>query len=224
MRSKHIGAVLAVAALTFGAAGVSYAGATSGKVWLSTSITDATTPPVGTPDATFVPGAINYNPSDNPSVYTIGAFLNNPVFSNQSAAFVTDGGSGASMGVGTGNTFIQITGTVGLLSGANSFVVAHDDGVLLNITGFGNVVTATGPTAESFTPFTVNNPGAAGNFAFTLNYVECCSPPAALVWSINNVTVGGGVPEPAAWSMMILGVGMVGFTLRRRRQGVLLRA
>jgi hypothetical protein len=74
------------------------------------------------------------------------------------------------------------------------------------------------------TPFNVFNPGAAGNFAFTLNYVECCSPPAALVWSINDVTVRGGVPEPATWSLMIAGVGMVGFALRRRRGDVVLAA
>jgi hypothetical protein len=30
---------------------------------------------------------------------------------------------------------------------------------------------------------------------------------------------GGGVPEPATWAMMILGFGMIGAALRRRRVG-----
>ncbi len=36
--------------------------------------------------------------------------------------------------------------------------------------------------------------------------------------------VPGGVPEPATWAMMIIGFGMVGFTLRRRRLGGLVQA
>jgi hypothetical protein len=31
-----------------------------------------------------------------------------------------------------------------------------------------------------------------------------------------NLMIGGGVPEPATWAMMIAGFGMVGFALRRR--------
>ena len=31
-----------------------------------------------------------------------------------------------------------------------------------------------------------------------------------------NLMLGGGVPEPATWAMMIAGFGMVGFALRRR--------
>jgi hypothetical protein len=87
--------------------------------------------------------------------------------------------------------------------------------VVLNITGFGEVVDEPGPTAEDFTPFTVTNTGAAGDFAFNLQYVECCGPPATLQWTINDVVVG--VPEPATWTMMILGLGAIGATLRRRQ-------
>jgi hypothetical protein len=100
-------------------------------------------------------------------------------------------------------------------AGSNSFVVAHDDGVVLNIAGFGNVVNAPGPTAESVTPFNVFNPGPAANFAFTLNYTECCGPPAVLIWDINNVPVG--TPEPATWAMMGLGFAGLGFAGFRAR-------
>jgi hypothetical protein len=38
--------------------------------------------------------------------------------------------------------------------------------------------------------------------------------------STTTVPNAGGVPEPAAWTMMILGVGAIGAVLRRRRSGV----
>jgi hypothetical protein len=37
-----------------------------------------------------------------------------------------------------------------------------------------------------------------------------------LPFTINGTFVSGAVPEPASWAMMILGMGAVGFTLRRR--------
>jgi hypothetical protein len=46
-------------------------------------------------------------------------------------------------------------------------------------------------------------------------------PPFALV---SNVSLTAGVPEPAAWTMMIVGVGLVGGASRRRRAGVALTA
>jgi hypothetical protein len=216
----YVAGAVALAALA-ASAGAASAGADDGSIWLSVPSDSASTIPGTPPDATFSPGPIDYNPTDTPAIYTVGPFLNNPTFSNQSAAFVAAGGANANMGSGTGNTFIDITGTVGLLSGANSFVLAHDDGVVLNITGFGTVLNEPGPTAENFSPFTVTNPGPAGNFAFNLQYVECCGPPATLQWTINDVTVGG-VPEPATWAMMFLGVGFIGAGLRmvRRKDGM----
>jgi hypothetical protein len=35
---------------------------------------------------------------------------------------------------------------------------------------------------------------------------------------------GPGVPEPATWAMLILGVAMIGFAARRRNEGALLLA
>ena len=206
-----LAASLSAVALT-----TAHAGATAGSVWLNVASDSAATLPSGMADATFAPGAIDYNPTDSFSVYTLGAFLNNPVFNNQSAAFVAAGGANASFSYGSGNTFIDITGTIGLLNGNNAFVVAHDDGVVLNITGFGNVVDAPGPTAEDLTPFNVDNTGPAGNFAFNLQYVECCGPPATLQFSINNVTVG--VPEPSTWAIMLVGFGGLGAAMRARRK------
>ncbi len=50
----------------------------------------------------------------------------------------------------------------------------------------------------------------------------------ALAYGINNADdiVGGfiAVPEPAAWMMMLVGVAMIGFAARRRREGATLAA
>ncbi|HLZ83144.1 MAG TPA: PEPxxWA-CTERM sorting domain-containing protein [Caulobacteraceae bacterium] len=206
MRSSFAAAAAVVA---LAAAGVSHAGATAGSLWINDpTSTDASIVPAGPADATFNPGVINYD--SNVGGYTVGGFLNNPTFSNESAAFVLAGAGAAPLN----NTFVQITGTLGLNSGNNSFVVGHDDGVVLTVAGFGTVVNQAGPTAFTNTPFNVFNPGAPGNFAFTLNYTECCGPPAELLFTVNNVSPG--VPEPATWSLMLLGVGGIGGLMRRQ--------
>jgi hypothetical protein len=209
----------AAAVVSLSAAGASHASATAGSLWINvpTSAGNASIVPSGAADATFTPGAINYD--SNVGGYTVGGFLNNPSFSNESAAFIAAGAGTANLD----NTFVQITGTVGLLAGNNSFVVGHDDGVVLSIAGFGDVVSQPGPTAFTNTPFNVVNPGAAGNFAFTLNYGECCGPPAELLFTVNDVNVGG-IPEPATWSLMLLGVGGIGGVMRRQARRALAAA
>ena len=43
--------------------------------------------------------------------------------------------------------------------------------------------------------------------------------PIESVGQSGNVLIAGSVPEPATWTMLILGVAMVGFAARRRREG-----
>jgi hypothetical protein len=182
-----------------------------GKLWINDPNSgDASIIPAGSPDAEFATGAINYD--SRVTDYTIGGFLNNPTFIDPSAAFTAAGGGSAS----ADNIFLLLSGTIGLLSGNNSFVVEHDDGVVMNVAGFGNVVDMPGATAPSTTPFNVFNPGAAGNFDFTLQYTECCGPPAVLLLTINNVNPG--IPEPATWAMMLVGFGGLGAALRSARR------
>jgi hypothetical protein len=38
---------------------------------------------------------------------------------------------------------------------------------------------------------------------------------------LDNIVLSGGVPEPAAWATILLGFGLIGTTLRRRRGGAL---
>lgn len=163
----------------------------------------------GLPSANFTIGALGINFKTPPAAYTTAGFLNNPTFFNQVNGFNPNGTAN--------NLELVITGTVTLNAGANSFVVGHDDGIVLTIAGFGTVVNAPGPTSFSTSPFTVNA-ASAGDYAFTLEYSECCGQPADLLWSINAETVGGGgaVPEPA--SLTLFGSGMVGlYGMARRR-------
>lgn len=37
-------------------------------------------------------------------------------------------------------------------------------------------------------------------------------------FGVDNVTIGGAVPEPATWALMILGMGAVGFAMRRAKR------
>ena len=158
---------------------------------------------LGTPDALFNSGAINYQ--SQVTAYTLGAYLNNPTFYNESANFSTPV-SGYGPNANLNNTVFYFTGNLYLNAGANSFVVAHDDGLQLNIGGgIGLVVNQPGATGEVFTPFNVTAP-SAGTYSFQLVYGECCGAPADLVWTINNQQIGT-VPDGAA-TMSLLGIGL----------------
>jgi hypothetical protein len=101
-----------------------------------------------------------------------------------------------------------------LNAGDNSFVVPHDDGLTLFINGIGLVVDHPGPTSPVSTPFIVTA-ATAGLFDFTLQYGECCGPPAVLGLDINGQAVGNPTPEPI--SLALLGIGLGGLWLRRSR-------
>src|SRR5215471_4036414 len=142
MTFRTLKAALAAAAITLAGVGAAQALPTSGSIWINvpTSGANASIVPGTAPDATFSTGAINYTSS---SGYDPGDFLNHPLFSNESSAFVTACGASGT-GCSLNNSFVQITGTIGLNSGSNSFVVGHDDGAVMTIDTFGTVVSAPG--------------------------------------------------------------------------------
>lgn len=164
----------------------------------------------GLASANFTIGSAGINFQSPPAAYTTAAFLNNPTFSNQVNGFNPNGTAD--------NLELVITGSLYLNAGNNTLSVGHDDGAVLNIAGFGNVVNAPGPTSFQNTPFTVNNTGAAGMFNFTLHYAECCGGPSDLLFTVNDAPVGV-TPEPS--SFILLGSGLLGVAgIVRRRMGV----
>ena len=63
---------------------------------------------------------------------------------------------------------------------------------------------------------------SAGSFTFTgtggatmLNVASGGLPNVDAI--VDNISISGAVPEPAAWALMILGFGLVGGALRRAR-------
>ncbi len=156
------------------------------------------------PSAQFDTGAINYQ--SQIGGYTVGGFLNNPTFFNLMNGF--------NPAASDDNSFVTITGLIYLNSGANSFVVAHDDGISIYIDGIGSAIDQPGPTAEDFSPFTVTAP-SAGDYTFSLNYTECCGPPADLVWEIDQKVVGGAPDAASGLLLLSLGVGSLAIVSRK---------
>jgi hypothetical protein len=161
---------------------------------------------LGAADEVATVGAIDFREPSNSAVSTIADFLNNPADLDPTVGNLV-----------LNNTYFLFTGTLFLNAGVNSFVVPHDDGLQLTIGGIpGFIVDAPGPTGEVNTPFDVVAP-AAGTYNFTLSYGECCGGPAVLRFVVNDAPVGGGVPEPMTWALMIGGFAGVGGVLRRKR-------
>jgi hypothetical protein len=107
------------------------------------------------------------------------------------------------------STLTKFTGTVTVTTG-EKFSVGHDDGLTLSI---GGLLTINVPGPTGFAVTTATYTGPSGNKPFELVYGECCGPPAALVI---NLPLVSQVPEPA--TLAILGTGLVGLGLMRRRK------
>ena len=158
---------------------------------------------IGLEHASFNTTGINYN--SNVTGYTVATFLQNPTFFGATGGFNPNGVAD--------NIGIEFKGSTFLNAGVNSFVVPHDDGLTLTISGV-SVLFEPGPTAPVNTPFNVTV-SQSGFYTFDLLYVECCGAPAVLGFEVNGAPVGQ-VPEPG--SLALLGTGLVGLagTLRRR--------
>ena len=168
---------------------------------------DASIVPSATlPSADFNSPDINFQINNSGST-SLATFLNNPVFFNLQNGFDSS--------LAANNSFLEITGQTFLAAGANSFVVGHDDGVVLTFAdpAIGLVVNAGGPTGLVLTPFTVNAV-TAGLYAFDLKYTECCGGPADLVFSINGAPVGTPTPEPA--TSLVTGLALTALPILRK--------
>jgi hypothetical protein len=175
----------------------------TGTVWENTpdasNASDTANMAANLPSAQFVSTAIQFCsvPGGEPgcpatSAYNVSAFLNFPVFSNQVNAFDPN----QDMGAGTGGTEVQLAGSIYLTAGDNNFMIGHDDGFTMQISGGPGTVTCStqsgllcvntpGTSAFASTPFTITAT-VAGIYNFTLNYSECCGPPAYLLFAYAN--------------------------------------
>jgi hypothetical protein len=160
----------------------------------------------GLASASFTIGAAGIDFQSPPAAYTVASFLNNPTFSNVVNGFNANGVAN--------NLELVITGSLFLNAGNNNLVVGHDDGAVLNIAGFGNVVNAPGPTSFSTSPFTVNA-ATAGLYNFTLEYTECCGAPADLEFTVNNAPITS-TPEPSSFALFGTGLFAAAGIVRRR--------
>lgn len=189
----------------------------TGTIWTntpdSTNAGDTANMSSSLPYATFTAPGVNFCAGTNNGTctstgYTVGDFLNSgdATITNTFNSFSssTTMASGTSQNPGPG-TEVQLTGSIYLITGSNLFDIAHDDGVVISLSGgIGNVLNDPGPTSLVTTPFTITAP-STGLYTFTLDYAECCSAPAVLSWTYAS-SAPVGAPEPSSILLLALGL------------------
>lgn len=158
------------------------------------------------PQANFSSSAIDYQ--SPVGGYDVGGFLNNPVFTNEKNGF--------SPTANLDNTLIQLTGSVYLNAGVNTFTVGHDDGIEITVAGIGSVVNQPFGTSYVLTPFDIDV-ATAGNYDVTMDYTECCGPPAYFVTQLNGQPITIVAAPDIASTLSLLGLALGALVAASRR-------
>lgn len=176
-----------------------------------------------------------YNFDDNAFVDTlVGSFGNYTVVGGTLSSVLTDTDAGTYAYSFDGGAFLDLAFTDNVaINGAGNDLVLFEMGNVLdgwNVT-IGGVTLPFLPVDTGFDEAGFNLDAAAFDLtAFGIapggevSSLRLSFAPAAtvastsLVGALNSAPVGGAVPEPATWAMMILGFGAIGGMLRRSRR------
>jgi hypothetical protein len=109
----------------------------------------------------------------------------------------------SSFGTGGYTAASSTTGSVGGISGSTNQVIVPP--------GYGESAPTT-PSVTTWDDATFSSLGLTPG-----TYVWTWGVPGGATDTF-TLDIGGGVPEPAAWAMMLLGVGGIGFALRRSQR------
>lgn len=117
-----------------------------------------------------------------------------------------------------GNQFFRVDGNTFAIRSSSTFcgIFCGNGQVSYNLSGldFGTPITSV--------TFNTLLSGVTSSFTAdtaTFQFTDQTLPPATYLTATFLTAAVGPVPEPATWAMMLMGFGLVGFSLRARRNG-----
>ena len=128
---------------------------------------------------------------------------------NGTIASISDIALGATANPFASNPFISFGNASNIVFNFNNASFTRSvlgTSVTLTGTGVFSNGTAADTTAGMFTLATSSQNGMSSDFNFT--------------FTSNLSSAAAAVPEPATWAMMLVGIGMMGFAMRRRKKNV----